>query len=170
VTRAAGRVPRAALPAAVAVVVASLASVVGSCGGDATARLPDVEVESFDGGEVVLSSIDGPAVVNLWATWCAPCRREIPDFEAVHRERGDDVRFVGVNVGDDADDARAFLDEVGATYDQYRDPEGFVVTALGTSTMPVTLIVAADGTIVTTHLGPMDRDDLHDAIDGLIGP
>lgn len=156
-----------------------LAVVAAACGGDAASDdivpsvdaevgdwLPDVEIVALDGGEATsLADIDGPAVVNLWATWCAPCRREIPDFEAVHQARSDEVRFVGINIGEDADDARAFLDEVGATYDQFLDSEGFVVTELKTATMPVTLVLDADGAISTRHLGPMDQDDLDAAID-----
>lgn len=129
-------------------------------------RLPDVEIVALDGGPTIsLADIEGPAVVNLWATWCAPCRREIPDFEDVHRARGDEVRFVGINIGEDADDAVAFIDDVGATYAQYLDPAGFVVTELRTATMPVTLVLDADGVISTKHLGPMDQDDLNHAID-----
>lgn len=157
-----------------------LAVVAAACGGDDAAsdeivpsvdaeagdRLPAVEIVALDGGGTTsLADIDGPAVVNLWATWCAPCRREIPDFEAVHQARSDEVRFVGINIGEDADDAQAFLDEVGATYDQYLDSEGFVVTELKTATMPVTLVLDADGAISTRHLGPMDQDDLDAAID-----
>ena len=129
-------------------------------------RLPDVELVALDDGRTAsLADIEGPAVVNLWATWCAPCRREIPDFEAVHRARGDTVRFVGINIGEDADDAADFIAEVGATYDQYLDSDGFVVTELGTATMPVTLVLDAAGAISTQHLGPMDQDDLDAAID-----
>lgn len=145
---------------------AASGEIVPSVDAEAGDRLPDVEIVALDGGATTnLSDIDGPAVVNLWATWCAPCRREIPDFEAVHQARGDEVRFVGINIGEDPDDAQAFLDEVGATYDQYLDSEGFVVTELETATMPVTLVLDADGVISTRHLGPMDQDDLDEAID-----
>lgn len=160
----------------------AVALVAAACGGDDVAsdgdeivpsvdaeegdRLPDVEIVTLDDGTTTsLADIDGPAVVNLWATWCAPCRREIPDFEAVHQARGDEVRFVGINIGEDAEDAQAFLDEVGATYDQYLDSAGFVVTELQTATMPVTLVLDAEGAISTRHLGPMDQDDLDAAID-----
>ena len=132
--------------------------------------LPDVEIEELGGGPTIsLADIDGPAVVNLWATWCAPCRREIPDFEAVHQARGDEVRIVGVNIGEDGDRAAEFLDDVGATYDQYLDSEGYVVTELRTSTMPVTVVLDADGFITERHLGPLDEDGLNDAIDDALG-
>jgi thiol-disulfide isomerase/thioredoxin len=132
-------------------------------------ELPEVELTALDGSATVrLSEIEGPAVINLWATWCAPCRKEIPDFEAVHRARGDEVRFVGINVGEDADRAAAFLDDVGATYDQFLDSDGYVVTELETTAMPVTIVLDADGRVATRHLGPMDQSDLGDAIDEAI--
>jgi len=144
-----------------------LSSAAAEPGGDV---LPDVEIASFDDGSTIsLADIEGPAVVNLWATWCAPCRREIPDFEAVHQARGDEVRFVGINIGEDAARAAAFLDEVGASYDQYLDSEGYVVTELRTSTMPVTVILDANGVITERHLGPLDQDGLNEAIDEALG-
>jgi thiol-disulfide isomerase/thioredoxin len=162
---------------ATALVLTGIAlSACGSSGEDAAGsggggdRLPDVEITPLDGGaSISLADIDGPAVINLWATWCAPCRREIPDFEAVHQARGDDVRFVGINVGEDSARAAEFLTDVGATYDQYLDSEGYVVTELRTSTMPVTVVLDSDGVISTRHLGPMDQGDLNTAIDSALG-
>ncbi len=128
--------------------------------------LPDVALVPLAGGEATsLADIDGPAVVNLWATWCAPCRAEIPDFEEVHLARSDEVRFVGINIGEDGDRAAAFIDEVGATYDQYLDSEGFVVTELETTAMPVTIVLDGEGRETLRHLGPMDQGDLNEAID-----
>ena len=139
---------------------------VGCSGGDDESTLPDVELVALDGTETTsLADIEGPAVINLWATWCAPCRREIPAFEQVHRQRIDEVRFVGINVGEDADVATDYLAEVGATYDQYSDSEGYVVTELDTTAMPVTIVIDADGEITERRLGPMDEDDLDEAID-----
>lgn len=129
-------------------------------------RLPDVELIPLAGGDAVsLADISGPAVVNLWATWCAPCRAELPDFEEVHQARGDEIRFVGINVGEDGDRAAQFVDDVGATYDQFLDSEGFVVTELRTTAMPVTIVLDTDGAVSLRHLGPMDQDDLNAAID-----
>lgn len=128
-------------------------------------RLPDVELVGLgDQPDTSLADIEGPAVINLWATWCAPCRREIPAFEEVHQAQGDAVRFVGINVGESADQASAFVDEVGATYDQFLDPEGYVITELGTTSMPTTVVIDGDGIVSTRHLGPMSVDDLESAI------
>jgi len=154
-----------------ALTAAALGVVIASCGGgdgavDPGDRLPEVDITALDGGATIsLSEIDGPAVINLWATWCAPCRREIPDFEAVHVARGSEIQIIGVNIGEDADDAAAFLTDVGATYDQYLDSTGLVVTALETSTMPVTLVIDRNARLSTRHLGPMDENDLNAAID-----
>ena len=150
--------------------VVALAVALAACGGGESGdRLPGVEIAPLTGGDTIeLSDIEGPAVVNLWATWCAPCRAEIPDFEAVHQDRGDEVRFVGINIGEDGDRAASFLDEVGATYDQFLDSEGFVVTELRTTAMPVTLVLDGNDLVTTRHLGPLDADDLNEAIDAAI--
>ena len=95
-----------------------------ACGGSdgASDELPDVEVETLRGGQpFALDELEGPAVVNLWATWCAPCKRELPEFQAVHESLAGEVTFVGVNIGDDGDDAADYLDDLGITYDQYLD-------------------------------------------------
>jgi thiol-disulfide isomerase/thioredoxin len=152
----------------------AVTGVLAACGGDSTGQvgdpLPDVEIHALTDDTVrSLADIEGPAVVNLWATWCAPCRAEIPAFEEVHQARGDGVRFIGVNIGDAPDAARKFLDDVGASYDQYLDPDGYVVTELGTTNMPVTFVIADDGAITTRHLGAMTADDLNAAIDEALG-
>lgn len=139
-------------------------------GGDEGERLPDVDITGLTTGEASnLNEIEGPAVVNLWATWCAPCRAEIPDFEEVHQERSDEVRFVGINVGEDPAVAAEFIDDVGATYDQYADLDGEVSTALRATSMPVTVVIDEDGIVTTRRLGPLDQDGLNQAIDDAVG-
>jgi thiol-disulfide isomerase/thioredoxin len=146
-----------------------LPAVVGSSG-DEGELLPSVELIGLtEPGTVDLADIEGPAVINLWATWCAPCRKEIPDFEAVHQLRAGEVRFIGINVGEDADRADDFLGEIGATYDQFLDSAGYVVTELRTTAMPVTIVIDGDGVVTTRHLGPLDQDGLNRAIDEAIG-
>jgi hypothetical protein len=93
----------------------------------------------------------------------------MPEFEAVHRERGDQVRFVGVNIGDDADQAAAFLDEVDATFDQFLDPDGSVQTGLSAAQLPVTVVIDAEGAITTKVVGRMDQSALEAAIDEAVG-
>jgi cytochrome c biogenesis protein CcmG/thiol:disulfide interchange protein DsbE len=147
---------------------ASLA-LLGACTADDDAgterRLPELEVEALDGGgqALDLGELGGPAVVNLWATWCKPCREELPAFQQVAAAR-DDVRFVGIN-SQERGDARAYLDELGVTYDQFVDARGRLAEELGAAALPVTVVLAADGTIAVEHLGPMSVSDLEAALD-----
>ena len=128
-------------------------------------RLPEISLPHLGDAEPLrLAEIDGPVVINLWATWCAPCRRELPDFEQVHQEIGDEVRFIGVNLGDRATDAARFINEVGVTFAQYLDEDGTLNERLGTATLPVTVITDDLGRISTIHSGPMDAEDLRLAI------
>jgi thiol-disulfide isomerase/thioredoxin len=148
-----------------------LAANLGACGssgssGDSSAdRLPALDLPSLgDGAPLQLGEISGPAVINLWATWCAPCRRELPDFEQVHLEIGDEVRFIGVNLGDRAVDAARFITEVGVSFEQYLDQDGTLNQLLGTATLPVTVITDDRGRIALVHSGPMDAPELISAI------
>lgn len=156
-----------------ALLATGLLVALGACGGGSGSgasgdRLPDVDLVGLTSGEELsLSDIEGPAVINLWATWCAPCRAEIPDFEEVHQARADEITFVGINVGEDPAVAAEFIDEVGATYAQYADLDGDVSTALEATSMPVTVVIDEDGIVTTRHLGPLDQDGLNQAIDNL---
>jgi thiol-disulfide isomerase/thioredoxin len=130
-----------------------------------SSRLPEISLPHLGDAEPLkLGEINGPVVINLWATWCAPCRRELPDFEQVHLEIGDEVRFIGVNLGDRASDALRFISEVGVTFGQYLDEDGSLNERLGTATLPVTVITDNQGRIATVHSGPMDARDLRAAI------
>jgi thiol-disulfide isomerase/thioredoxin len=139
-----------------------------ACGGsdDASEHLPGIEVTTLRGGETFsLDDLEGPAVVNLWATWCVPCKRELPAFQAVHESLAGAVTFVGVNIGDDGDEAADYLDDLGITYDQYLDVDAELTAALETATLPMTLIIDADELIALRHIGPLDQDELIAALD-----
>lgn len=147
----------------------TFALVASGCGaGDGASRLPDLDLPTVDAaGSIDLGSLTGPAVVNLWATYCAPCRREIPDFETVHREVADSVRFIGVNIGDTPEQIAEYLaslDDPAVTYEQVVDLMADVPDALGTITLPVTVFVDASGDIVEIHDGPLEADELRDRI------
>jgi len=151
-----------------AAVIGALAVVAAACsgggGGDRDA-LPDVTLASLQDGAPALDvgSLRGPAVVNLWATWCQPCRKELPAFQEVSTTRPD-VRFVGVDIAEDAAKAREYLAGLGITFDQYLDDRGELTDALGTAVLPVTIVVDADGKVATEHVGPMSVDDLEHAL------
>ena len=151
-----------------AAALGALAVVVASCGGGSSGGgdpLPDVTLASLDDGAPALDvgALRGPAVVNLWATWCQPCRKELPAFQEVSTARPD-VRFVGVDIAEDPGKARDFLADLGITFDQYLDDRGELTDALGTAVLPVTIVVDADGKVATEHIGPMSVADLEQAL------
>lgn len=108
---------------------------------------------------------DLPSVVNLWATWCVPCRAELPAFDEVAAEVVGSVRVLGVNVGEERATAEALVAELGLGFEQYLDPDADLSAELGVTTMPTTVFVDAEGDIVEVHAGPLTADELRDRID-----
>lgn len=135
---------------------------VAGCGGDDAADdgdWPDVTVvATADGSEV--SSVDavgdGLTVVSLWATWCGPCKKELPMLEELSAEG---VSVVGVNIGDSPDAVDDFLDEFGITFPNYIDTDGVLMSDLDVPTVPATMIVV-DGELVWENLGEVTRADI----------
>jgi thiol-disulfide isomerase/thioredoxin len=110
------------------------------------------------GGQAALSTLTGkPLLVNLWATWCAPCIEELPTLDRVAREAGDAARVVLVSqdIGDDANVPRAFLSERNLRLTTWHDPENAVGLAYGQS-LPTTILFGADGKEVVRVIGPLD--------------
>ncbi|MGH9268647.1 MAG: TlpA family protein disulfide reductase [Acidimicrobiales bacterium] len=129
--------------------------------------LPNLEK---GGSEVSLAALAGrPAVINFWASWCVPCRREMPAFETVYEEVGGDVAFVGVNHLDSRAIALDLVAETGITYPSGYDPQGTVAFDFGLYGMPTTVFVDADGTILEQHTGELSRDALRATIERLFG-
>lgn len=126
------------------------------------------------GDSVTLTQLRGhPVLLNIWATWCPPCRKELPDLQALHEEyapRG--LRVVGVSIdAAGADDlVEHFVEEYGITYEILRDPGERVASVFPSQGVPTTVLIGADGTIVWRHLGPLEADDpaLREALDGAL--
>ena len=129
--------------------------------------LPDVELTDGDGASVRLGTDGRPMVVNLWYSNCPPCARELTYFAAVESDVGDDVRFVGVNPLDDADEMHDFAGERGVDYELLLDHDGKLDEALGIVQYPVTLFVSADGQIVGQE-GPLNEAELRQHVAELL--
>ena len=154
----------------VALVVVSLAFVATRPSGDgagagdhanATAaafRLPDVR----DPGETVsLADRSGrPAVVNFLASWCVPCRDELPVLEEAHRRYGGRIAFVGVDHQDTTQNARAVLTDFDVTFPVGYDPDGRIAPTYRLRGLPTTVFVAADGTEVGRVTGRLTAERL----------
>lgn len=118
--------------------------------------LPDIVLATLDGDPVGLGDYAGrPVVVNMWATWCPPCRREMPVLERA-QSAYPGVNFVLVNQGEDAMTIKRFLAEEGLELrDILRDPHSRTMTGTGARALPTTLYFDADGRLVDTHLGEL---------------
>lgn len=128
--------------------------------------LPDIAVVTLDGSPARLDASAGkPVVLNLWATWCPPCRREMPVFEdAVQAYPG--VRFVLLNQGEDAATIGDYLDREGLHLHAQvlLDLHSLAMPATNTRGLPTTLFFDADGHLVDTHMGELTRASLADTM------
>lgn len=106
-----------------------------------------------------------PVVVNFWGSWCAPCREEMPAFQRVFESLRGEVAFLGLAVQETAKASRAFVEEVGTTYDVGRDPAGKLTSFFGAVRFPSTFFVDAAGNIVAARAGELDEDELRALID-----
>lgn len=123
---------------------------------DAAAKggLPDITLGCLGGGSPVrLSRLTGtPTVINLWASWCAPCREELPLLAKVHRTYGERLRVIGVDFDDSAPDAALELaGRSGVTYPLLADPDSDTKAPLKVIGLPQTVFVDAQGTMVATE-------------------
>jgi thiol-disulfide isomerase/thioredoxin len=105
-----------------------------------------------------------PTVINLWASWCAPCVREMPLLQRTADRAGEGVRFVGINIEDEDASAAGLLEATGMRYDQYSDPDGNVRSAVRAVGLPVTLVFDAQGREVSRRLGEIEDSWLEESL------
>jgi thiol-disulfide isomerase/thioredoxin len=157
---------------ALALLVALLTALV-ACGGSDGASgkaLPDAELTDLRTEEAADWGADGkPLVVNFWASWCTPCKTEMPAFEEVAQDFDGKVVIVGVTDTLDLDGSREAADNAGVTYPLLVDEEQNLQVDLGIAGLPATVFVDADGTIVGRHLGALTRDELTQEIEDRYG-
>lgn len=121
-------------------------------------RLTELSADEFEG---VLVGLRGtPVIVNVWASWCAPCRTETPLLERTWQAQGDDVTIIGVASKDTAAGAVAFMDEFGVRYPNIFDGSGQIRARLGLRGFPTTYVFGADGNLRTTILGGLTEQRL----------
>lgn len=127
----------------------------------ATRMAPSRSFTRFDGSSTSMTDYRGQKlVVNFFSSTCVPCKREMPDFEQVFRQAGDEVTFLGIDVQDDPAEGRAFVRTTGVTYDIGEDPTGRLFNEFGGTVLPFTAFVAADGTVLDEHTGRLSASEL----------
>jgi DsbE subfamily thiol:disulfide oxidoreductase len=133
--------------------------------------LPSLSGETLE-GEPIDAGVYGDGrilVINVWADWCAPCRREQPllvDLAERYEDRG--VRFLGINYQDDRDAARAWVEEFDVPYPSLFDPSGKTAADLGYPALPDTYVVDRGGTIRWVVFGETTREQLSGLIEDVL--
>lgn len=140
----------------------------GPVTGSPSTGLPSVILGCLGPGPAVdMVTLTGTVtVLNFWASWCDPCREEMPMLASVAEEAGDTVRFIGVNTKDQPEEAADFLATAGVGFEQLYDPEGELLRQLGAvQGLPVTLVLDAAGAVSLRHIGQIDEATLVEALE-----
>lgn len=136
---------------------------------DEAIAAPDFTVTDIDGNEYKLSDFFGkPIVLNFWASWCPPCKAELPDFEKVFGELGDEVSFLMVDLVDGQRETvtkgSEFIEESGYSFPVYYDTAQDAAYSYGISSIPTTLFIDSEGYIITGHQGQLNEAMLRKGI------
>ena len=131
---------------------------------------PDFTVFDNQGREVKLSDFKGkPVVLNFWASWCPPCRSEMPHFNEVYTQAGEDVVFMMVDLVDGQRETQvrgqAFIEEQGYEFPVYFDNEQTAAITYRVSSIPTTYFIDAEGNIAAAYQGAIDRDVLQKGVE-----
>ena len=151
-----------------------MAAFTGACGdsggGDSAAAAGPEQYQTLDGATASLGDLRGkPVVVNFFASWCPPCRVEMPDFEQVHAKLGDRVHFIGLNLQEGVDSAKAVVRDTKVTYAIGLDRDGSIYRGYNGFTMPTTVFLDAKGAVVKVHGGSLDTVALTNLIGDKLG-
>jgi len=139
--------------------------------------LPSVDVKTINGKSININSIENnemPIVINFWATWCKPCKKELNNIAEVYDEWQDEtgVKIIAISIDDTRSMSKVapYVNSVGWEYEVYLDPNGDLKRAMGVSTVPHTFLLNNKKEIVWQHRGYVDgdEDELFDEIQNLI--
>lgn len=130
----------------------------------------DFTVYDVDGNAVSLSDFRGkPVVVNFWASWCGPCKSEMPEFETMYQEYSENIHFLMVNMTDGysetLDKATKFIEENGYTFPVYFDTDSDAATTYSVYSIPATYFIDEEGYMIANARGALDMETLQKGID-----
>ena len=131
---------------------------------------PDFTVYDRSGNAIKLSDLRGkPVVLNFWASWCGPCKMEMPDFNEKYAEYGGDLHFMMVNLTDGYQEtessALSFIDSNGYSFPIYLDRDSEAATAYGVYSIPATYFIDPDGYLIAQSSGMLTAETLQKGID-----
>jgi len=137
--------------------------------------VPDFTVYDLEGNAYRLSDFRGkPVILNFWASWCGPCKSEMPDFDEKYGEYGEQIHFLMVNLTDGAqetvDSAFDYISAEGYTFPVYYDTDMSAAFAYSVTSVPATYFVDAEGYLEAWYPGAMSGDILQQGIDLLLNP
>ncbi len=122
---------------------------------------PDFTLEDLTGQKVSLSSFRGkPVFLNFWASWCPPCRQEMPELQEFHQRYGEQIALVGINWGETADTVREFLARMGVTYLNLLDPRGTAFVLYKLTGIPESFFIDPEGYVRGVWIGPLTVEQL----------
>lgn len=130
---------------------------------------PDFTVYDAEGNPLTLSSLRGkPVVVNFWASWCSPCKGEMPDFEEAYKKYGSDIQFLIVNMTDGdretVESAKAYIESVGYTFPVFYDTQLEAAYAYAVYSIPATYFINAEGYCIAYANSMLDLETLERGI------
>ncbi|GAB6042552.1 TlpA family protein disulfide reductase [Endothiovibrio diazotrophicus] len=150
-------------------------ALLAGCGGEQRPRLqhgdpaPPFQTENLAGEKIGLPATGEVVAIRFWADWCPYCKKEMGDIEPVYRElKGRGLRVWAVNVGQDRETAKAFVDKLGVSYQTLLDADSSIARAYGVIGLPTTYFIDRQGKVASKILGEADAATFRHAVEPLL--